>query len=232
MLARRFPSAAVALPAKQRCGRNWRPPFSNIGATISIADQQALTEALNLIDQLPPGPEKDLVLRTHGIVGQGLGTPAGHVEVAMRLVAEAQREGVPLQQLLDEQRAAWQQIEPLLETGQWQGLGVNAADPRAVYSRAMIRMDQQAGRPIDIVPRDQSFGDQGFFENVASRNSTLYDMGIDLEHGWHGHAMQDFVATEALTLAAPRSIRRRLEARLARSRRLGKKPRSTRRARP
>lgn len=172
--------------------------FGNIGATMSVADQQALTEALNLIDQLPPGPERDLVLRTHGIVGQALGTPAGHVEVAMRLVAEAQREGLSLQQLLDQQRAAWQQIEPLFEAGQWQGLGVNAPDPRAVYSRAMIRMDVQAGRPIDIVPPDQSFGDRPFFENVASQHSTLYDMGISLEHGWHGHAMQDLVATEAL----------------------------------
>jgi hypothetical protein len=172
--------------------------FRDIGRTISVADQQALVEALNLIDQLPPGPEKDLVLGSHAIVGQGLGTPAGHVEVAMRLVAEAQREGLSLQQLLDQQRAAWQQIEPQLEAGQWQGLGVNVADPRAVYSRSMIRIDQQSGRAIDIVPRDQSYGDRGFFENVASQRSTLYDMGIDLGHGWHGHAMQDLVATEAL----------------------------------
>lgn len=116
----------------------------------------------------------------------------------MRLVAEAQREGLSLQQLLDQQRAAWRQIEPLLETGQWEGLGVNAPDPRAVYSRAMIRIDEQAGRAINIVPREQSFGDRSFFEQVASRRSTLYDMGIDLTHGWHGHPMQDLVATEAL----------------------------------
>jgi hypothetical protein len=175
--------------------------FAGIGQTLGEADQQALAEALNLIDQLPPGPERDLVLGTQGIVGQGLGAVSGHVEVAMRLVAEAQREGLPLQQLLDRQRAAWQQIEPQLQAGQWQGLGVNSPDPRAVYSRAMLRLDQQAGRPVAVVPREASFGDRDFFESVASVHPTLYDMGIDLHHGWHGHALQDLVASQALLQA-------------------------------
>jgi len=175
--------------------------FQGLGATATAADQFALTSALELIEQLPPGPERDLVLGSHEIVGQALESPAGHVEVAMRLIAEARSEGLTLQQLLDRQRAAWGQIEPFFQRGEWQGIGVGAADPRAVYSRAMIRMDEQAGRQIEIVPRDQRFGDRDFFEHVAAQHPTLYDMGIDLKHGWHGHALQDFVATSALQRA-------------------------------
>ncbi len=179
-----------------------RQAFADIGMKVSADDRRLLADALGILPQLPPSAARDNVLALEPVVGAALAGAEGHVDAGMRILREAQREGLTLGQLIQQQRAAWAQLEPQLKSGAILGLGVGSADPRAVYSRAMIRLSQQAGHPTTVVPRTASHGDMSFLEGPVAQNPTLYDEAINaVQHGWHPHAVQDLVAGAALQRA-------------------------------
>jgi hypothetical protein len=148
---------------------------------------------------MPESADRTLLLETHEIVARSLASPEEHAAVAMEMVAQAQREGLTLSQLLAQQRQAATELAALGRN--FEGLGVGSADPRAIYSRAMIRMAEGEGLGISVIPRTASYGDAPFFEQVVGRHPTLFDEAIDLTHGWHAHAFQDAVVTQGLRRA-------------------------------
>lgn len=193
--------APAALPAVETAEQaalraRLREAFGELGQMSGAADAAKINDALAFIRAMPEGPDRTLLLQTHEIVARSLASPEQHAAVAMAMLAEAEREGLTLAQLIARQRQAAAEIEAL--GGAFQGLGVGSADPRAVYSRALIRLADREGLPVTVVPRGTDYGDTAFFEQVVARHPTLFDEGIDLVHGHHAHAFQDLVVTRGL----------------------------------
>lgn len=195
------PGAAGAMPLIESAEHaalraDLRLAFGELDAMTGTADAAKIADALTFIRALPESTDRTLLLRTHEIVARSLASPEEHAAVAMEIVAQAQREGLTLSQLLAQQRQAATELATLGDN--FQGLGVGSTDPRAVYSRALIRMAEQDGLEVSVIPRTASYGDAPFFEQVVGRHPTLFDEAIDLTHGWHSHAFQDAVVTRGL----------------------------------
>jgi hypothetical protein len=177
-----------------------RQAFGELDAMAgSTGDVAKIGDALTFIRAMPESADRTLLLETHEIVARSLASPEEHAAVAMEMVAQAQREGLTLSQLLAQQRQAAAELTALGR--EFKGLGVGSPDPRAIYSRALIRMAEQEGLGVSVIPRTASYGDEPFFTQVVGRHPTLFDEAIDLGHGMHAHAFQDAVVTQGLRRA-------------------------------